>query len=256
MEPVELSPDTPPVKANMPIQTRILLTAFIVIVAAVVTPPIFMWRTREMAQALSLSHLHRLSYDLQLYAQDYDGGLPQPIDSRACIDWTTRLRGYNIHKSTLINPSNHSDVPIHDPLDACQVHSGYALNERFYGYFAKGPFPLYNLEIPEQTALLVEAGPMWNRTGRHGDAGVKSSHYGMFAYTDTEDRVSNLVPFPSTHNGRLAIVAADGHALSVRVMHYSKKDGPHNRIYGRIGNDIYDWNGGRMNGHTESPPQE
>ena len=52
------------------------------------------------------------------------------------------------------------------------------------------------------------------------------------------------------------VVAVDGHAVMVEVKHYGPEDSPHDPLYGRIGNSIYNWNGGHPNGETDTPPRE
>ncbi len=237
---------------------RMQITAVVVtgLLALLSLPSVLQWQKNHEQQTLSLSHLHRLAYSLQLYAQDYDDALPEPIAPSSCLDWTTRLRGYYDNRQELQNPSNPFQRPIKDHATGCPIHSGYALNQRFYGQFSPGPFPFYNLVLPAQTALLVEAGPMWKTTGRAEQNSASPQPWGSFAYTDTLQRFNGLVPFPSTHNHKLCLAAADGHAVCVRVAHYSPADGPHNTMLGRIGSHMYNWNGGRPNGHADQPPQE
>lgn len=232
-------------------------TAVLVLVVAVVSAPsLLAWQRDNSDRIASISHLHRLAYGLQLYSQDYDGDLPEPVTTRGCIDWTERVRGYCEQQWVLHNPATQHAAKLVDPASGCRVRADYALNSRFQSTFARGPFPLYNLELPAQTALLVEAGCMTVTTGR----GTKPLQYkgdqASFEYTDTQSRVRGLIPYPSTHDHRIALVAADGHAVSVRVAHYSAKDGPHDQMYGRIGGAIYNWNGGRPNGHPSDPPRE
>ncbi len=232
--------------------TAVLVAA----VTAFATPHLLAWQRINSDRIASISHLHRLAYGLQLYSQDYDGDLPLPVSLPSCVDWTQRIRGYCQEQWVLRNPATSHAKHLTDPSTACRVRADYALNSRFQNTFASGPFPLYNLELPAQTALLVEAGRMTSNTGRRVGPLIYKGNQGSFEYTDTESRVRGLVPYPSTHDHRLALVAADGHAVSVRVVHYSKKDGPHDQLYGRIGGAIYNWNGGRPNQHPSDPPRE
>ena len=143
-----------------------------------------------------------------------------------------------------------------DPADHHAIDTSYALNHRFWGEFGPGPFPVGNLEIPEQTALLVEAGRM-AADPRHPQ--LANTHNGGLAvdlYTDTTDRVGGLSPFPSTHGGQIGMVAADGHGLTARALFYGPNDGPHDKKLGRIGDAVYNWNGGHPNGETDKPACE
>lgn len=79
---------------------------------------------------------------------------------------------------------------------------------------------------------------------------------GLLEYGDTMDRYGSYFPYPSTHNGLMAVVAADGHGVILNVQHYTTKDGSHDRGYGRIGSGIYNWNGGHANGETDRPAKE
>ena len=177
----------------------------------------------------------------------------------ACLSWIMRASPYGATQRLLDNPANPLEAVPHsviDPKTGCTVPSGYALNRRFFGTFARGPFLLDNLELPAQTALIVEAGPMWSQTGRDQGDRPSPHPFAMIEYSDTEDRFRNLVPYPSTHVGKIVIAAADGHAVAIRVEHYSPQDGPHDPLYGRIGGDIYNWNGGHLNGALDLPAHE
>ncbi len=143
-----------------------------------------------------------------------------------------------------------------DPARSFVVSTSYALNARFWNTFAPGPFPVDNLELPAQTALFVEAGPMSAQALRAPRSNAESHDWARLEYGDTADVVEGLWPYPSTHGGKMAVVAADGHAVSLTVEHYAPTSGPHNALYGRIGGDIYNWNGGHANGDVDHPPVE
>ncbi len=252
-EPGAITVGTP---AGHSVRVVIGTAIFALAVAVLAAPTLLAWRRDNDDRIASISHLHRLAYGLQLYSQDYDGDLPVPVSIPSCIDWTQRIRGYCQEEWVLHNPASVHRDRLTDPSTGCRVRADYALNSRFQNTFARGPFPLYNLELPAQTAMLVEAGCMAANTGRGKQPPLFKGNQGSFEYTDTESRVRGLVPYPSTHNHRFALVAADGHAVSVRVVHYSKSDGPHDQMYGRIGGAIYNWNGGRPNEHPSDPPRE
>lgn len=225
--------------------------------------PLLHWQQGEIAQERSLSNLRRLADSLQLYAQDYDGCLMPPVEFRKeapPLTWPVRAQGYLSSLPGLLdnpaNPVSAAPHPLTDPTHRYRIPTSYALNRRFFGVFSKGPFSLDNLELPEQTVLLVEAGPMWSHTGRGTNRTPTPHSIARLDYGDTADRVQGLVCYPSTHFGKMAVVAADGHAKSLRVAHYGSADGLHDPLYGRIGDDIYNWNGGHPNGLTDTPPHE
>jgi hypothetical protein len=111
-----------------------------------------------------------------------------------------------------------------------------------------------NLELPEQTALLVEAGPMWSHPQRKTESRV--AHTAVLDYGDMADRYGKWWAYPSTHDGRTIVIAADGHGAVVSVEHYDSRHGPHDTAYGRIGGGIYNWNGGHLNGGADRPPRD
>jgi hypothetical protein len=125
--------------------------------------------------------------------------------------------------------------------------SSYALNARFWGYFAPGPYPIENLELPSETVLLVEAG----RRRADGPFGSRLSDHVTHTYWDTGASPGS---YPSSHRRQMNIVAVDGHARTVAVAHYTLDD--HNPELGRLGGGIYNWNGGHPNGDTSGPPAE
>lgn len=181
---------------------------------------------------------------------------PARFSAGQWITWDQLILAYDAGRSSLQNPSN----PVPEPGGApafngpFRVRSSYALNSRFYGVFSTGPFPLDNLELPAETAMFVEAGPAWKTP--YSPGGSLAGRPAALTYSDTEDRLSGLSPYPSTHLRRLAVVAVDGHAAAIHVAHYGPEDALHDRRYGRIGDDIFDWNGGHPNGQTGTPVRE
>ncbi len=121
------------------------------------------------------------------------------------------------------------------------------MNERFYGVFSAGPFPVENLELPAQTVMVAESGGF----RAEGLAPQSSQLWSVPVYTDTAKWPT---AFPSPHGGRMNVAAADGHILSIKVAHY-KSEG-HDSLFGRLGDSIYNWNGGHPNGDTGGPPRE
>ena len=226
------------------------------VVALIGLPPLLEWRQMGERRALSLSGLRRIGTGALLYAQDWDGRL-MPVAERLPTGgwqtWPDTLRPYVSGDAAFENPSNPTTVATRHPVDGYSVRSSYALNKRFWNTFTPGPFPLDNLELSEQTALFVEAGPFWGRPTRklRSDTAVSA----LLDYGDTTDRWHDLCPYPSTHDGRFAVVAADGHGVVVSIEHYDKRL-RHDSLYGRIGSNLYNWNGGHPNGETDRPPRE
>ena len=241
---------------------RLALTSVLLVLIAACSFPLFQWQQTGEHRARSLSNLRRLADAWQLYAQDWDA-CPAPTaehrpDGR-WLTWPRRLNPYGATPAILDNPANPvSDLPAtpHDPQRGFPVETAYALNTRFWNTFAPGPFPADNLELPAQTALFVEAGPLSPSALRPPHNANESKGFALLEYGDTSDRAADLFPYPSTHEGKLAVVAADGHAAALLVEHYGQKNGPHNPLYGRIGGTIYNWNGGHPNGAVDTPAQE
>jgi hypothetical protein len=260
-----LNPETPPEPAlSVPISRpawplRAGGVLLLGIAAWIGLPPLLQWRQMGEQRALSLSNIRRIGTGALLYAQDWDGRLMPLAERESGGDrptwhtWPETLRPYVSGESTFENPSNPTTAATSDPTLGCPVHASYAFNRRFWNVFSPGPFPLENLELSEQTAMFVEAGPFWSRPTHK--LRTDSPAYALLGYGDTTDRWKGLVTYPSTHDGRMAVVAADGHGIVVTVEHYDTKS-RHDPLYGRIGGSLYDWNGGHPNGETDRAPRE
>lgn len=231
------------------------LTVVCSVLLALVLPPLFLWQQREKRQTRSLSNLRRIALGTLLYAQDWDGRTMPPVQklpNGKVLSWANTLIGYGANPDVFQNPAN----PLSDPAPkdtklGSTVNTGYAINRRLWDTFSKGAFPLENLEIPEKTVLVVEAGNAWSQF----DKPENVASVAALTYGDTTDRINGFVPYPSPHQGRMAVVAADGHTVMVRVAHYDKTM-PHDSLYGRLGGNIYNWNGGYLNGQTDRPNRE
>ena len=243
---------------------RVVACVVILATLAIVLPPLFAWQSENQQKALSLSNMRRVATGCLIYMQDWDERMPPPVQRAPdgfAVSWPRLVRPYVLLDEAFSNPSNpvkpFSDLPhLTDPTDRHPIDTSYALNHRFWGVFGQGPFPVGNLEIPEQTALLVEAGRMAAEPRQPRFANSRSAGLAVDLYTDTTDRVGVMSPFPSTHGGQIGMVAADGHGLAARVLFYGSNDGPHDRKLGRIGDGIYNWNGGHPNGETDRPSHE
>jgi hypothetical protein len=228
------------------------------LLAILVIPPVFRWQRMSEERASSLSNIRRIGQGALMYAQDWDSNMMPPeqeISERQWLTWPRLLQPYVSPDSTFSNPSN-PVLPfrssLRNPMNDYPIDSSYAVNRRLWNTFAPGPFPLDNLEMPDQTVFFVEAGRMWEFPLRW----TEGHNIGLIDYGDTTDRYGHLCPYPSTHDGRMAVVAADGHGALITVQHYDAKDGPHDALYGRLGSGIYNWNGGHPNGETDRPPRE
>ena len=246
---------------------RVLIFSLLIVGLIVGLPPLLTWQRTGEQRARSLSNMRRLADAWQLYAQDWDGAPVPTVERRVeeeggktyWLTWNKRLGAYGATTAILDNPANPAGEQrhaLHDPMRGFDVETSYALNTRFWDTFAPGPFPVDNLELSAQTALFVEAGPMSADRLRAPQSEAESRSLARLEYGDVADRVGELWPYPSTHGGKLAVVAADGHAVSLSVEHYAPASGPHNPRYGRIGGEIYNWNGGHANGDTDHPPME
>lgn len=207
------------------------------------------WQRAQSQRTACQSNQRRLAIALLLYAQDNEGCLPPPEQRRSDGGWRTwvdALEPYVVREGTTVCPANPAQGA-RNPYQGYPFPHSFALNERFYGVFAPGPFPIENLEIQARTVLLVEGG--WFRA--EGPFGRPTYPWAMSVYWDTA-WWPNV--YPSPHAGRMNVVAADGHAITVTVAHYSAAD--HDPLYGRLGGTIYNWNGGHPNGETSGPPRE
>jgi hypothetical protein len=196
-----------------------------------------------------------------MYTQDWDYRPPPPamrMPDNSWQTWPQLLKTYVPDTSTYVNPAN-PVTPfasgLTHPTKGYPIPTSYALNRRVWGVFSAGPFPMDNLELPARTVLFLEAGPM-GRDGRALRSASDPPRIALLDYGDTTDRVQGLCPYPTSHGGKMAVVAADGHAVSITVEHYAPNDPHHDRLYGRLGGTIFNWNGGYLNGRTDLPPRE
>jgi prepilin-type processing-associated H-X9-DG protein len=198
----------------------------------------------ESSRTLCLTNERRISSALLLYCQDHDGCLPPPeypAAPRGWRHWFGLLEAYLPSEEPLLCPK--LDVRGAKSPRGYEFATTYALNERFFGRFGPGPFPLENLELPANTAMLVEAGAWWF-PGR-GTRAISPQYF---------DTVASVEMFPAPHGGKMNVAAADGHVVSVKPAHYGR-DG-HDPLLGRLGGTVYNWNGGHPNGDTGGAPRE
>ena len=241
--------------------TRAKILAAILLLGGLASlAPLTAWQNREQRDAVSVNNLRRLGQGLLLYAQDWDERPMPPVlkvETANQIQWQAwpqTLLPYLPDKATLDNPLNPLAKTTTDPTGAYPVTSAYALNSRFYDTFGPGAYPLDDLELPNRTALFIEAGPM--QKDPFAPVPPAASAIARLDYGDISDTANGLFCYPSSHNGKIALVAADGHAETVSVAHYRPTDGPHDKTYGRIGGALYNWNGGFATGETDKPARE
>lgn len=211
--------------------------------------PALMWQASQSAKTACQTNLRNLSTALLLYSEDHDGYLP--LAERKAADgtwqaWIQVLQPYLDDEDAGVCPSNTAKGCIH-PFHGYRYPWSYALNARFHGVFGRGDFPIENVEIGEQTALLVESGAV----RLDGPFGNSKYRWALPMYWDTAWWPG---AYPSPHRRRMNIAALDGHVTNVEVLHYTSKG--HNLLYGRIGRGMYNWNGGHPNGDTTGPPLE
>lgn len=225
-------------------------------------PPLFTWQIQMQQRALSLTNMRRVATGVQMYAQDWDQRImppSQPLPDGTIWAWPHLARPYVTPDSAFSNPSNPT-VPfkskLRHPTENRSVDTSYALNQRFWNTFSPGPFPYENLELREQTVLLMESGHMAAAPRSPSLPAANTPGPALDTYGDTLDRLAGLSPYPSTHDGMMDVIAADGHGIAVKILYYDPKDGPHDSMYGRVGENIYNWNGGHPNGQTDTPPKE
>lgn len=244
---------------GLTLKRGILIAAIVAVAAAAVGAALLPWQRQEQDRTLCMTRMRRVSMALQLYSQDWDGRLMPPTERLPDGSWRTWpevLHPYVGAWSLMSDPSN--PVPdeagkLRHPTDGYEVRTAFALNRRFWNTFGPGPFPMDNLELPNLTVMLVTSGPMW-RDPTHPPQ--RPAAVGLLDYGDTTDRIDGLVPYPSAHDRKLAVCSVDGHAATLRVEHYSPSDSRHDRMFGRINGNLYNWNGGRPNGETDRPARE
>ena len=246
-------------RANAAKGARIFV-AVLLLTAIAGLAPLTAWQRREQRDAVSINTLRRLGQGLLLYSQDWDDRPMPPVLTLKTSGethyqtWPQTLLPYLPDKNSLDNPANPLAKSTNDPTGKYEITSAYALNSRFYNTFGPGTYPLDDLELPYRTVLFIEAGPAQSDPLRPDS----SAHFALarLDYGDISDTVNERFFYPSPHNGKIILVAADGHAETVTVAHYRPTDGPHDKLYGRIGGNVYNWNGGFATGETDKPARE
>jgi hypothetical protein len=229
---------------------------------AIGLPQLLAWQRSQEQESQSVGNIRRVAVALLSYAQDWDDRLPPIAARRGSGSWTTwpeAVAGYESARSSFVDPAN--PVPLSgpactNPIDHYAVRTSFALNARFWNTFGPGPFPVGNVELPEQTALLIDAGPLSREPREPASRASDRSRFAFLDYGDTTDRYNGLFRYPSPHSGLITVIGLDGHAVSRRVAHYSPSDGPHDRLYGLLVPGIYNWNGGHPNGQTDRPRRQ
>ena len=240
-----------PQKENPP--TRKRSTSLILALAVIICLYLFITGfNAQRAQASKTECItieRRLGTALLLYAQDHDGRFSPPdyeVPGHDWRHWAGILQPYLAQDEQLACPL----LPMkgaHERFHRYSYEVSYALNYRFFGAFSPGPFPIENLEMPAQTVLLVESGRFLDP--KAGDP--SGQYYAMSAYYDISQWPG---AYPSPHESKMNVIAADGHTVTLKLAHYKPEN--HDPLYGRLGGSIYNWNGGHPNGDTSGPPRE
>lgn len=211
--------------------------------------PLLAGRSGNLARALCTTQARRLGTAMLLYAQDHDGCVP-PIEYQESggkwRTWTSLLTAYMTDSPFLQCPLS-SGTATRNPYAGFVYPCGYAINLRFHDYFGNGAFSLDALELPAQTAMLVEAGPVRSL----GPYDPPDTDAALNWYWDTSWWPG---AYGSPHGRRMVVAAADGHVVVERVAHYGAEG--HDMVLGRLAGGIYNWNGGHVNGETDGPVHE
>ncbi len=246
----QIQTDRPRLLSRVPAGVRFAAAAVLCVALAIVAWQAAGRSAVQSARTGCLTNERRLGTALFLYAQDYDGRIPPTAYEGPGGKWRTwfsLLSLYTAGQSIASCPTYRGTPDMRDAYFGYEVETTYALNARFSDVFGKGAFPIENVELPAQTALLVEAGPIRNS----GPFGPPVHDKAMTYYWDTAWWPE---AYPSPHSRRMNVAAADGHAVNVKVEHYDKAE--HDPLYGRLGGAIFNWNGGHPNGDTGGPPRE
>lgn len=228
---------------------RIALVAVVLIAAVAGGVPALLYQQREAAKTLCLSNERRLATALLLYAQDHDERMPPPdyrLPDGVWRNWLGIIQPYVSNEDIAVCPANPT-AGAFEPRHGYRYPYGYALNERFFGVFGPGPFPIDNLEMSAQTVLLAEGGA-WQGSAPPART---DGRWAVSIYTD-----ASIWPqaYHSPHSGRMNVAAADGHVTTLKLAHYAPAG--HDTLYGRLGGSVYNWNGGHPNGDTGGAPRE
>jgi hypothetical protein len=210
----------------------------------------------DQKRQIGLTHLRRLGIGFLLYAQDWDS-CPTPLqhkEAQKTTTWVDYLAPY-MAPDDINNPLNPLLPNSTEAGSNMAVRSGYALNYRFWDTFGKGGYPLTQLELPAQTALFVEAGAPCRDPLRPPTTPNERLQNATEIYRDTTDKIEGYCPYPSARTGKIGVVAADGHIVTVKVAYY-EPNALHDTLLGRIGGNIYNWNGGFEGGKTDGKPRE
>lgn len=188
-------------KARLPGFTLIELLVVIAILAilAAILFPVFAQVREKARQTTCLSNCRQIGMAVQLYAQDWDEGLPLSHHSGAEAGWLASLRAYG--KSRLLgrcpsDPSSNFGQP-----DG-RV-SSYAVN--FY-FTPDGGYPrLTGLSRPTETVYMAEVKE--NSTSDHFHPMLWVRRRGSSLVLDPREEIA-----PERHNGGANYVFLDGHA--------------------------------------------
>lgn len=240
-----------PVARSGAFRRRAGVKAILVLIAA--GAAWFLWDGLREALAQSnktqcITNERRISSALLLYCQDHDGRLPPPeyeVSPGRWRHWFGLLQSYLPPDEKLVCPR--LDIQgVRERTHGYEFPASYALNGRFFDTFSAGPFPLEDLELPAQTAMLVESAGF-----RDASSGDVNARWILSVYHDTAGLGG---AYPSPHESRMNVAAADGHIVTLKLAHYKPEE--HDREFGRLGGSIYNWNGGHPNGDTGGPPRE
>jgi prepilin-type processing-associated H-X9-DG protein len=172
--------------------------AIIAILAAILFP-VFAQAREKARQTACLSNCRQIGMSLQIYAQDWDEGLPLNEHSGPDAGWLTALQAYS--RSRLLNrcpsdPSNNWDRP--DGRVSSYATSFYLTPEGGFTSLAAAA-------RPAETVCLAESKE--NIRGDHFHAHMWVKRRGSSVVIDPREEVA-----PERHSGGAIYVFLDGHA--------------------------------------------
>ena len=212
------------------------------------------WQSVQQKLQSNFTNLRRIALGAILYAQDWDGRfmpLAHRLEGNRWRTWRNYLEPY-VEENYFLSPLNPLLPNSRDPKGRYAITTAYACNYRLWDVFGKGVFPVESLDLPAQTAFFVDAGSVVQDPLRPNSA---RRPIAQDLYTDTTERLDGYSPYPSSVEGKICVAAIDGHIVTVKVAYY-QANAAHDPLVGRLGGNIYNWNGGLVQGASSSPPKE
>jgi prepilin-type N-terminal cleavage/methylation domain-containing protein/prepilin-type processing-associated H-X9-DG protein len=178
---------------------ELLVVIAIIAILAAILFPVFAQAREKARQTACLSNCRQIGMALQMYAQDWEEGLPLNSHSGPDSGWLVTLQTYS--RSKLLNrcPS--------DPSSNWDRPDGRATSYATSFYFTpEGGFTtLASAARPAETVCLAEARE--NTRGDHFHAHMWVKRRGSSVVLDPREEIA-----PERHSGGAIYVFLDGHA--------------------------------------------